>query len=155
MNKPLVFSNLNAKNSNWQNTYRIDITNKYISEILSDIGMIQNKSLVLEFPSKIDKSLYPHFLRDYFDGDGHIECEKTKFLTIASTLQFCQFVKDFCAENLNINCSIYNTYNKDSNTKILVVHSKSSIKGFLDFIYHDADLYIQRNMIFIKTFVKK
>ena len=55
MNKPLVFSNLNAKNSNWQNTYRIDITNKYISEILSDIGMIQNKSLVLEFPSKIDK----------------------------------------------------------------------------------------------------
>lgn len=143
-NKPLSVNNLSDKNSNWQNTYRLDITNKHISDKLVELGMIQNKSLVLEFPQWLDISLYGPFLRGYFDGDGHIEWSKTKFLTIASTSQFCEHVKIFCKKYLNIDCSIYNTANKNSNTKVLHVCGKEKIKQFLDFIYNDADLCIER-----------
>lgn len=143
-NKPLAFNNLNDKNPNWQNTYRLDITNKHISDRLVELGMVQNKSLTIQFPEWLDTSLYAPFLRGVCDGDGHIEWGKTKFITIASTSQFCQYVKDFCKQYLNIECSIYNTYNKESNTKLLYICNKEQIKRFLDFIYQDADLYIER-----------
>lgn len=143
-NKPLAFNNLNNSNSNWQNTYRLDITNKHISDKLAELGMVQNKSLILKFPEWLSLSFYAPFLRGYFDGDGHIEWDKTRFITIASTQQFCEYVKNFCKTHLGIECSICNTANKDSNTKLLYICGKAKIKKFLDFIYKDADLYIER-----------
>lgn len=143
-NKPLAFNNLNNSDSNWQNTYRLDITNKHISDKLVELGMVQNKSLILKFPEWLSLSLYASFLRGYFDGDGHIEWNETRFITIASTRQFCVYVKNFCKTYLDIECSIRNTANKNSNTKLLYICGKTKIKKFLDFIYKDADLYIER-----------
>lgn len=143
-NKPLAFTNLNAKNVNWQNTYRIDITNKRISDRLAELGMVQRKSLILQFPEWLDESLYAPFLRGYMDGDGHIEWSKSKFLTLVGTTQFCTHVKAFCERTLDIHCSIQNTAHKTSNTKLLYICRKEYIKKFLDFIYDDADLYIER-----------
>lgn len=143
-NKPLAFNNLSKKNANWSNTYRLDITNKYISDRLVELGMVQNKSLILEFPSWLDVSMYAPFLRGYFDGDGHIEWNKTKFITIVGTSQFCQYVKTFCIDELGINCTIRNTADENSNTKLLYICRKDNIKKFLDFIYNNATLYIER-----------
>lgn len=143
-NKPLAFNNLNAKNANWQNTYRLDITNKHISDRLVELGVVQNKSMILEFPMWLEKSMYSPFLRGYLDGDGHIEWGNTRFITLVGTMQFCQHVKDFCENELSIKCTICNTANKDSNTKLLYIHGKQRIKQFLDFVYEDADLYIER-----------
>lgn len=143
-NKPLAFNNLNNKNTNWQNTYRLDITNKHISDKLIELGMLQNKSLTLEFPEWLDISLYGPFLRGICDGDGHIEWNKIRFISIASTSQFCEYVKMFCKEYLNIDCSIYDTANKTSNTKVLHIFGKDKIKDFLDFIYKDVGLCIER-----------
>ena len=142
--KPLAFINLNNKNVNWQNTYRLDITNKHISNRLIELGMIQNKSLILKFPEWLDISLYPSFLRGYCDGDGHIEWSNTKFITLVGTSQFCNFVKNFLQESLCINSSVRNTANKNSNTKLLYICGKEKIKKFLDYIYNDAELYIER-----------
>lgn len=143
-NKPLSFNNLNSKNANWQNTYRLDITNKHISNKLVELGMVQNKSLILEFPIWLDESMYASFLRGYLDGDGHIEWSNTRFITLVGTSQFCNYVKDFCENKLDIKCSICNTASKDSNTKLLYIHGRQRMKQFLDFIYQDADLYIER-----------
>ena len=143
-NKPLTFNNLNNKNEHWQNTYGLNITNKHISHRLVELGMVQNKSLVLEFPTWLSESMYGPFLRGYLDGDGHIEWGATKFLTLVGTSQFCEYVKRFCETNLRIQCSIRNTANKDSNTKLLYICGKPRMKRFLDFVYQDADLYIDR-----------
>lgn len=143
-NKPLAFNNLSRKNINWQNTYRLDITNRHISNKLVELGMVQNKSLVLEFPKWLDNDMYAPFLRGYLDGDGHIEWSATKFITLVGTSQFCNHIKDFCEEKLGVKCSISNTANKDSNTKLLYISGKPNIKQFLDFVYKDADLYIER-----------
>lgn len=145
--KPLSFINLNDKNKNWQNTYRLDITNKHISEQLDNLGVMPNKSLILEFPTKeqVPECFLRHFIRGYFDGDGHIEWSKTKFISIASTFKFCQEINNILINKLEIkNSSIYNTYNKNSNTKVLHIFKKENIKKFLDYIYENAELYIQR-----------
>lgn len=143
-NKPLAFNNLNSKNANWQNTYRLDITNKRISDRLSELGVVQNKSLILAFPTWLDESMYAPLLRGYLDGDGHIEWGKTRFITLVGTSQFCEHVKNFCENQLKIKCSVHDTANKDSNTKLLYIGGKAGVKQFLDFIYKDADLYLER-----------
>ena len=79
-NRELYFNDLSSKNSNHQNTYGLIIVNKHMSEILKQKGMMQNKSLVLKFPEWLDEDLYSHFIRGYFDGDGHIEWTRTKFI---------------------------------------------------------------------------
>lgn len=143
-NKPLKTIRLHDKNPAWQNTCQLIVTNKHMSETLSQHGMVPNKSLMLNFPTSIPENLYSHFIRGYFDGDGHIEWSKSKFLTIASTRQFCEAIKDICYRFLGISTTIYDTANKNSNTKILHVFSKARILKFLDFIYGDAELYIDR-----------
>lgn len=141
-NKPLSFVELNNKNANWQNTYRLDITNKHVSETLNNLGVVQNKSLVLTFPRWLDPTLYSHFLRGYFDGDG---CLQKYFLTIVSTQEFCQSVAKICEDALGVLATISDIPNKpDSNTKLLCITGIGKMKKFLDYIYQDAELYIQR-----------
>jgi hypothetical protein len=40
------------------------------------LGLYPNKSLAVKFPP-IPKSMLPHFIRGYFDGDGCVYLEKT------------------------------------------------------------------------------
>jgi intein/homing endonuclease len=141
-NKPLFFNPLNDKNDNWQNTYRLDITNKHISEQLESLGVVQNKSLILQPPYWLKDDLIPHFLRGYCDGDG---CISEQFIEIASTKEMCEYIHNYCVSTLNINASIRNVYNKsESNTKLLFINGKRQMQIFLDCIYKDAIMYIQR-----------
>lgn len=89
-NGPIKYTPLHKKNPNWRDTYRITITNQHISKRLSDLGMVANKSLILKFPSFLKNELIPHFIRGYLDGDGHIEWGRIKFISIASTYDFCK-----------------------------------------------------------------
>lgn len=140
---PLHFHPLNEKNSNWQNAYSISITNKHISESLKKCGMIPNKSLVLTFPEWLDKKLYSHFIRGYFDGDGHIGWGNYRMCTLCSTQEFCESIKKIC-KGIGIKSNITNTQNKESNTKVLSICGKQNIFSFLNFIYENAELYIER-----------
>ena len=46
---------------------------------LKKLGCVENKSLILTFPSKeqVPEEFIYHFIRGYFDGDGSI-CKKEK-----------------------------------------------------------------------------
>jgi hypothetical protein len=61
------------KNKNCQNTYKLSIRNKHLSDQLSSLGCVPAKSLILKFPNHNifkNKNLIKHFIRGYFDGDG-------------------------------------------------------------------------------------
>ena len=152
--RPLLYNDLHSKNENWQSTYRLSFVNKHMSSVLSELGLVANKSLILEFPQWLDESLYPHFLRGYMDGDGHLEIEsKNKFLTCVGTKMFCESIKDICKKILDIDVSIHNiSSKKDSVTKIIYICGKTKIKMFLDYIYNDAELYIERKYKSYKSF---
>lgn len=113
---------------------------------LNSIGMTQNKSLTLEFPA-IDPSLYSHFIRGYFDGDGSV-CFSAKtgnsIVTITSTNSFCEKIKSIISSTLNIHVGVYDASNKNSITKVASISGTNQVKVFLDYIYNDAELYLER-----------
>ena len=113
---------------------------------LIERGMVKNKSLVLEFPKWLSSDLYCHFIRGYFDGDGYVSKDYYNAkLSIVGTKNFCENIQDILRECLDINASIYLCHNnKETTTRTLQISGRNQIRKFLDYIYNDANLYIQR-----------
>lgn len=141
---PIRVHELNKKNPNHQNTKYLCVTSKKMSNDLDNLGVIQNKSLVIGFPTFLKDDLYSDFLRGVFDGDGHIEWRKTKFITFCATKQFCESLQSFLKEKLDIESKIYNTSNINSNTKVLYVFKKKQIYKLLNYMYDNSEIYIER-----------
>ena len=125
-------------------TYRLRFRNKHISEILDRHGMVPAKSLVLTFPDFLNKALYHHFIRGYFDGDGCLSFKygDTRFPTISilGTKSFCTSIqKIISAKNIksSVKCRNKTLY-------AFTISSSKAMLSFLDWIYQDADLYLQR-----------
>lgn len=144
--RPLNFIDYSRRRKNCQNQYRLSITNKYMANQLISLGVVQNKSLVLEFPKWLRKDLYPHFVRGYFDGDGYVSKNYYNAkLSIVSTKIFCEYVREILYTDVGINSSIYLCHKNDSvSTRTLQISGRNQIRSFLDYIYSDANLYLQR-----------
>lgn len=144
---PLRFIDYNTKNPNHQNQYKLDITNKHISESLNKLGVWKNKSLILEWPEWLDKKLYSHFVRGYFDGDGSLYFDRSNNATVSfvSTEMFLNRLQEIVKRQLDINLYMYDRNDKyKSVTKESKINSQQGIKVFLDWIYRDADLMLYR-----------
>ncbi len=61
-----------SNNPKWKNRYILQIGSKEIVEDLAKLGIFQNKSLNIKFPSNIPDRFLKHFIRGYFDGDGGV-----------------------------------------------------------------------------------
>lgn len=155
--RPLRFIDYSNRDGNCQNQYCLSITNKYMSQQLSFLGMIRNKSLVLEFPMWLRKDLYSHFLRGYFDGDGSVSKNyHNAKLSIVSTENFCKTVQDILRNNIDINTSIYLCHkNTSTTTRTLQISGRKQIRKFLDYIYQDANLYLQRKYDIYESLYKE
>lgn len=147
--KELEFLNYSNKHDfgyTYKNQYRLLLFSSHICDSLIRHGMVPNKSLILEFP-EIRDDLLPHFIRGYFDGDGSVYHgkRKTQFtLTITSTNSFCNTLKDIVEKFVGINCHIYDASNHNGVTKVFAISGRNQIKSFMDWIYNDADLFLQR-----------
>lgn len=144
--RPLWKSKLNDINPNWQNSIVLTWQSKNISQVLNDYGMVPRKSLVLEFPSWLDESLYSHFLRGYIDGDGSIYYSKDKNIfriSMIGTKMFLDVVKNIC-DNIGVKTYMYHRKEHNNITYTLSATSNSGTFMFLNWIYKDANLKLQR-----------
>ncbi len=145
-NRPLRFIDYSSRVNNCQNQYSLDIVNQYMSNQLSLLGMVPNKSLILKFPEWLNEELHPHFIRGYFDGDGYVSknCKNAK-LSIVGTNYFCEKVKNIVYQDIGINACIYLCHkNECTTTRTLQISGHNQIKKFLDYIYNNANLYLDR-----------
>lgn len=144
--RPLRFIDYSSRSEYCQNQYSLEIVNQYMSNQLSLLGMIPNKSLVLEFPQWMNEELYSHFIRGYFDGDGYVSNNYNNAkLSIVSTKSFCEKVKDILYKDIGINACIYLCHkNESTTTRTLQISGRNQIKKFLNYIYHNANLYLNR-----------
>ena len=126
-----------------KNLYSLDIYSKHMCNTLENIGMIPNKSLTLTFPNCITDDLMPHFIRGYLDGDGHIP-QKSYCVTITSTESFCFSIQSIVKDRLNIDCTIKDASCHNGVTRVFMITKKKDSKKFLDYIYKDADIYLER-----------
>lgn len=151
--KPLEFLDYSNKHDfgyTYKNQYRLLMFSAHMCNILESIGMCQNKSLVVDFP-KIDNNLVRHFIRGLFDGDGSVYRHQYKgrksyqhTLTITSTLSLCEKLVDIVEHHLDVNCHIYDASNHNGITKVFTIPGKNQINTFMDWMYEDADLKLQR-----------
>lgn len=150
--KPLEYIDYSNKNDfgyHYKNQYRLLLFSSHMCKVLQKIGMIPNKNLKLVFPN-IDKSLYKHFIRGYFDGDGSVvqqirnDNNRPVLVTITSTESFCNTISDIIKNELNINSCITDASCKNGITKVLSISGRNVCKTFLDWIYDDANLFLER-----------
>jgi len=59
-------------NSKWKISYVLQIGSKKVVNELKKFGIVQNKSLIIDFPKNIPRRFLKHFVRGYFDGDGGV-----------------------------------------------------------------------------------
>lgn len=150
---PLRFYDLKRKNKNNSNQFRLTINSKYMSDVLNSLGVIPNKSLHLTFPCWLDEKLYSHFIRGYMDGDGWISKNPSApRIELVGTESFCQSVANIMVNKFNINPAIRKRYKEsDTTTRQLDFGGRKQVKTFLDWIYKDADLYLERKYNIYKS----
>ena len=147
--RPLEFIDYSNKHDfgyTYKNQYRMLLFSSHMCKTLESHGMIPNKSLNLSFP-EMKEELLPHFIRGYFDGDGSIIQGRrdTNFtLTITSTNNFCEKLKDIVKKDVGINCHVYDASNHNGITKVFTITGRTQVKALLDWLYEDADMYLER-----------
>lgn len=129
----------------------LDICNKHMVLKLHEFGLIPNKTLTLKFPEWLNKDLYSHFIRGYFDGDGCITSNNRKVspqlaASIVSTTDMCKSIADVVFNKCNAMAHIYDVgHEKCNNTiKTFMLTGNLQCKRFLNYIYQDADLKLLR-----------
>ena len=127
--------------------YRLSINDEYMSRRLVELGVVNNKSLVLKFPieEQCPLEFISHFIRGYFDGDGCINIYKNKCTTqIVGTREFLQGISDIM-DNLGIRHNIHHpTQSRESNTFIIHTAANNSSYQFLSWMYKDAEMKMKR-----------
>lgn len=140
------YSNKHDGGYTYKNQYRLLFFSTHMCNSLNSHGMTPNKSLSLKFPV-IEPDLVRHFIRGYFDGDGSVYQgkRKTQFvLTITSTNGFCKTLKEIIEDELGVNCHIYDASNHNGITKVLSTSGRVQVKKLLDWLYKDAELFLER-----------
>lgn len=121
---------------------RFRITSKDISNKLRKIGLKENKSLTCNLPI-LDEYFIPHFIRGLLDGDGNIydKNKKNYRVSIVTNHIFCNTISKIVNEKLDINSKVYN---KTKNVSMFTISGRLQILKFLDWIYNESDLKLNR-----------
>ena len=151
--RPLEYLDYSQKHDfgyNYLNQYRLLMFSADMCADLADKGVIQNKSLKIEFPEWMPPELIPHFIRGVYDGDGSVYCQKKSesnhavTVTITATESFCKSLQSICKDALGINAGIYDASCHNGVTRVFTISGRRVAKKFLDWIYADATMYLQR-----------
>lgn len=138
-NRTKKFSKLSTKES------EMSLIRVYSKEMVEDLishGVVYKKSNVIEFP-KLKKELVRHFIRGFFDGDGSISIEKEKQqLRCNFTCGSKVFVDRIKSILDKMGLSTY--ISKERNHFRLGINGKKSNKIFLEYIYDDSTIYLER-----------
>lgn|SRR5574344_1921163 len=141
-NYPIKTKSRKLNNKNYYQK-SIRVTSPKTKQDLINKLCIPNKTLVLKYPeSNIVPKIYDrHFIRGYFDGDGHIGYKnngKQLGLEIVGTESFLS--KLVSVSNIDIN--MYDFTPKRSVKRLSATGAKAN--SFFDYIYKDASVYLER-----------
>ena len=151
------------KNSKMQ--YSLRKTSKDLYKDLLKNGMIERKSLenkdFVNLPS-INKDLYRHFIRGYFDGDGSISIpshrKNLRRLEICSVSKniLLQFNEIFKQNNIKTNNIRAKKIGKASKSQLYVMEwvDSDSILKIKEFFYNEATIFLKRKKDLFLSFKK-
>lgn len=119
---------------------QLKINSTTLCKDLMELGAIPKKSLICKFPS-IDKELYRHFIRGYFDGDGCItnnaNYTKYNFSIVGGQEMLSAFKEIFDCKS-----AIYSI--KHSLAYSLETSNKDSLIWIYNYLYKNSTIYMER-----------
>lgn len=149
-----------AFNSNTGREARLFITNSYFGKILRDkYGIVPFREDCNELISYIPDHLMAHFIRGIVDADGtfcNYTVEDRGYIYKKYTIHICgtetllrRIESHFIQIGLidNINRKLYKRHkeeNKDVGCRALVLSGKNNTINILNYLYKDADVYLDR-----------
>lgn len=135
--------------------YLLRIGSHKIYNDLTKLGLYPNKSLTMKFP-KVPSQFLPHFIRGYFDGDGHVGIEtkggqfkKVRLIFVSGSLNF--LISLATELNNRLGLKINKVY-KGWRAYRLAYSTSDSVKIF-KYLYKDADeVFLKRKYAIFKKF---
>lgn len=118
---------------------------------LCKFGITKDKTYNFHLPN-LNEDLMRHFIRGYFDGDGCVRI-RTRKLSSGEPVQYplCDFssvdinfleeLRQYIYDKLNI-CSYI--YTEESGCRRLCIHKNEHTMVFLNYIYNDSKIYLDR-----------
>lgn len=124
----------------------IYIQHEHLSKTLLEKGVMNNKTFKITFPKDdiVPYELKRHFIRGYFDGDGctSIPQDKHKMAwSIVGNYEFITSLKEYIEENIPL--YPINIFPK-SNVYQIGKGGRFVVQKFLDWLYADSTVYLQR-----------
>jgi hypothetical protein len=115
----------------------LQIHSKKMCEDLIKWGCIPRKSLILNFPKELPDELTPHFVRGYFDGDGHIKREE-RYIELIGTKEFLSYIVNY----FSFSVSEHNYYMAGKAYCFRLYGT--DVQKFIDNMYSNATIYLDR-----------
>lgn len=134
----------NKKTNKEYKIVSIKINNTEMCTDLMKLGVVPRKSLIAEMPN-INKSLFRHFIRGYFDGDGNISYTVNGHIRFSWNIVGGETILTAFCKILNskdISCSIYKI--NHSNAVSLETGSKKSIMKIFKYFYCNSNIFLAR-----------
>ena len=142
-------------------TCTLHISSKEITQDLMNFGLTRHKSQELKWIEQTPDQYVSHFVRGYFDGDGHVGLaqahnpnNKKLIIKLVSTLPFIERLKKEFQKHYGSECGSI----VDNNTYYELVYTGSNhTKSFLDWIYKDSteETRLKRKYDIYNEFINK
>ena len=143
------------------NSVQFNIYSKEITQDLMNFGLTRHKSQELKWIEQTPDQYVSHFVRGYFDGDGHVGLaqahnpnNKKLIIKLVSTLPFIERLKKEFQKHYGSECGSI----VDNNTYYELVYTGSNhTKSFLDWIYKDSteETRLKRKYDIYNEFINK
>lgn len=131
-----------SRGLNWQDQVLLGFSNKKIADRLFELGLVPAKSLILDYPNWLTPETERHFIRGCIDGDGHIG--RLGFLHFVGTKSMCDGIAKACAQYCGAESIIWHGKATNNNTYSLKIGVRTGLTRALEWLYSDADLFIDR-----------
>ena len=157
-----IFNKINKLKGKEYSSVRIQLNSTEICNDLCDLGCVPRKTYILRLPSEniVPKIYMRDFLRGFFDGDGCLHTSimgnKPHIVTnITGTSDMLQDISDFLLNNKIIRTrpSISKDKRRE-NTYRFYIYGTDTNKEFLDYLYKDSKIYLDRKYQHYKDFYK-
>lgn len=136
---------------------------KQLYDGLAKYGCSESKTFKIRFPHNLDPSLYHHFIRGYFDGDGSVNAKMYRgtgtSLKIISNLDFVKQLKHIIEQSVDVNFYLSEpeesiTGGEKFTATISLLGNHNTLKMY-NYLYKDATIYLERKrFMFLATIAK-
>ncbi|UOE58139.1 LAGLIDADG family homing endonuclease [Cytobacillus oceanisediminis] len=122
---------------------RLLVASESMKEALEKHGIVEHKTLVLEFP-ELPEELVRHFIRGYFDGDGSFSyyAKKNQYqIKICGTTAILTGILE-AFEMLNQ--KLYKRNDDDKDNYYISIGGMNQVRQLADYMYDGATIYLER-----------